>query len=106
MSDVAAFLLLIGIIVGCVYLKALLTRDQVPRYNGVQIKCPRCNSTNYQVYVENQVIIPEKTKRSTSVNINPLKPFTILNHNEKVVHGAVNRKVSSFICNNCGNMFR
>lgn len=57
--------------------------------------CPKCGSDNYHAFVE------DKVKRSSSINLNPLKPFTVLNHKEKVV-----RQVSKFVCDDCGKIFQ
>ena len=53
------------------------------------VKCPKwsCRSTNVQV-------ISAKTR--TSLNLNPLRPFTILNHKQGP---------TKFMCMDCGNVF-
>lgn len=53
-----------------------------------KLKCPKCKSPNVQV-------VSGKTK--TTVNLNPLKPFTIVNHSPKG-----KQKIQ---CMSCGNVF-
>ena len=42
-------------------------------------RCPKCKSANIEL-VDDDV---KDVKKSTSVNVNPLKPFTVFNHKEK-----------------------
>lgn len=42
-------------------------------------RCPKCTSANIEL-VDDDV---KDVKKSTSVNVNPLKPFTVFNHKEK-----------------------
>lgn len=42
-------------------------------------RCPKCKSANIEL-VDDDV---KDVKKSTSVNANPLKPFTVFNHKEK-----------------------
>ena len=100
---IIAILILAGTIFICI--SAYFPKNKIPNYDGVQIKCPRCGGTHYHAYVENEVIIPEKVKGKTTLNMNPLKPFTVFNHEQKVVRQSVTRKVSRFICDDCGNIF-
>lgn len=100
---IIAILLLVFVVYICIW--AYIPKNKVPKYNGEKIKCPRCGGIHYHAYVENQVIVPEKVKGKTTLNINPLKPFTVFNHEEQVVRGAVTRKVSRFVCDDCGNIF-
>lgn len=73
--------------------------------HGLQeVYCPRCGSSNCSHYQE-QRIIPGKTKTSYSMNLNPLKPFTVVNKKEKVVRKEKAVTVQKFICNKCGNIF-
>lgn len=69
------------------------------------IRCPYCGGVNCQAFVENKIIKPEKVKSRTTLNLNPLRPFTVFNHKQKVVRNAVVKDVSKFICNNCGKIF-
>lgn len=72
--------------------------------NKKEVYCPRCNSENCSHYQE-QRIIPGKTKTTYSANLNPLKPFTIVNKKEKVIREAQTQSISKFICNSCGFIF-
>ena len=70
--------------------------------------CPYCGSTHFQ-YAGQQIYgaRPEKTKTRYTANLNPLRPFTLVNKKEKVVKKARNGyAVDEFICLNCGNRFR
>lgn len=69
-------------------------------------KCPQCGSSNYHSFVEDVVVDPGKVKSTTSFNLNPLKPFTIYNHKEKVIREPITKQVSKFICDDCGKIFK
>lgn len=69
-----------------------------------EVYCPRCGSENCSHYQE-QKIIPGKTKTRYTANLNPLKPFTLLNKKEKVVKKEQVVTESKFICNSCGKIF-
>lgn len=45
-----------------------------------KVKCKKCRSTNVQITATDANM---KSKASTSVNVNPLKPLTVFNHKEK-----------------------
>ena len=47
------------------------------------LRCPKCKSGNVQLWDTDTNIKKVKTKKSTSLNLNPLKPFTVFNHKEK-----------------------
>lgn len=99
-------IVLAGIIILVAWLYKETTKDKTPTYNEWQKPCcPRCGQSNYHVMVTNEVIRPGKTKTQSSINLNPLKPFTIMNHKEKVVRREITRNVSRFVCNECGNIF-
>lgn len=71
------------------------------------IKCPKCKSINVE-YIGSEVIGAKaaKTKTTTSLNLNPLKPFTLFNHKEKVVKkGSSGFEVGRWHCKDCGNIF-
>lgn len=73
-----------------------------------QKRCPYCGSTHFQ-YAGQQIYgaRPEKTKTRYTANLNPLRPFTLVNKKEKVVKKARSGyAVDEFICLNCGNRFR
>ena len=73
-----------------------------------QKRCPHCNSTDWQ-FVGQQTIGARdaKTKTEHKLNLNPLKPFTIMDSKEKVVRKAKSGySYDEFICLNCGKRFR
>lgn len=69
-----------------------------------EVYCPRCHSENCSYYQE-QKIIPGKTKTKYSANLNPLKPFTLVNKKEKVIRKEEVRTETKIICNDCGKIF-
>ena len=73
-----------------------------------QKKCPYCNSTDWQFAGQQTVgARDEKTKTEHTINLNPLKPFTIMDSKEKVVKKAKpGYSYDEFICLNCGKRFR
>lgn len=88
-------------------------QKEVPVFDGIykytmfgkiRVYCPRCKSSNCSHYKE-QHIKPGKTKTTYSVNLNPLKPFTVLNKKEKVVKKDSVVTENKIICNDCGKIF-
>ena len=82
--------------------------ENQPHNEQIQKYCPRCGSTHFQ-YAGQQIYgaRPEKTKTRYTANLNPLRPFTLVNKKEKVVKKARSGyAVDEFICLNCGNRFR
>lgn len=74
-------------------------------FGGMQeVYCPTCGSENCSHYKE-QKIIPGKTKTTYSANLNPFKPFTLVNKKEKVVRKDQVYTENKFICNRCGKIF-
>ena len=69
-----------------------------------QVYCPRCGSDNCLHYHAERVI-PDKTKTKYTFNLNPFKPFTILNKKEREVRRDSVVTVSKFACNICGKLF-
>ncbi len=69
--------------------------------------CPKCSSTNLQYLGEDNVGGREaKTKTVTSLNLNPLKPFTLFNQKEKVVKKAREGiDLDRWRCQDCGKVF-
>lgn len=102
MEKLIAIIILIALVY--VVIRTKLSSEQKP----VQIhdKCPRCGSTRFHAFVENVVVREGKVKSKTTLNINPLKPFTVFNHKEKVVRQPSMKQVSKFVCDNCGNIFQ
>lgn len=80
-----------------------LPTQQITQYNAPvnAICCPRCKSRNIQ-YVSRD-IIGRRTKGKTSLNLNPLKPFTVFNHKEKVTRRGF--EVNQWCCLDCGKNF-
>lgn len=81
------------------------SNTKLPKYDGTTPVCPRCKKSNYHTVSSTEVVIPGKTKTQSSLNLNPLKPFTIVNHKEKMVRREVTRQVVKYMCNECGNIW-
>ncbi len=71
----------------------------------VEVFCPRCNSQNCSYYTTEKVI-PEKTKTRYTANLNPFRPFTLVNKKEKVIRKNQTVTEQKIICNDCGNIFQ
>jgi len=69
-----------------------------------EIYCPYCHSDNCSWYVTEKTI-PGKTKTTYKANLNPLKPFTLYNKNEKVISEERQVTKKRIICNSCGRIF-
>ncbi len=69
-----------------------------------EVHCPRCGSEDCSHYQE-QKIKPEKTKTRYTVNINPLRPFTLVNKKEKIIRKERVTTEKKIICNKCGYIF-
>lgn len=69
-----------------------------------EVYCPRCGSEECSHYQE-QRIIPGKTKTRYTANLNPFRPFTLVNKKEKVIRKEQTVTESKFICNSCGKIF-
>ncbi|HLR70669.1 MAG TPA: hypothetical protein VK085_04475 [Pseudogracilibacillus sp.] len=90
-----------------------------------KIKCPKCKSAHIELIGTDANV--KKTKRSSSLNINPLKPLTVYNHKEKkvkkksagklaagfltggaslMVTGTKSNKGREFLCLDCGKTFK
>lgn len=69
-----------------------------------EVYCPRCGSSECLHYKE-QKVVPGKTKTSYTMNLNPLKPFTLVNKKEKVVKRESIYTENKFMCNKCGKIF-
>lgn len=103
-------ILLVIMLVGLLVLLQKLVdySENQPHNEQVQKCCPYCGSTHFQ-YAGQQIYgaRPEKTKTRYTANLNPLRPFTLVNKKEKVVKKARSGyAVDEFICLNCGNRFR
>ena len=69
-----------------------------------EVYCPRCGSENCQ-YFTTEKFVPGKTKTTYKANINPLKPFTLVNKKEKVISQDKTVTEKQIICNDCGRIF-
>lgn len=105
METLIAVGILFFVIIICVRPFLLEGTTKTPKYSGQTPKCPRCGKSNYHTIVEKDIMIPEKTKNQTSLNLNPMKPFTVLNSKEKIVQREVSRNVAKFVCDECGNIW-
>lgn len=82
-----------------------------------KLKCPKCKSTNLQLLASDK-----NMKEKTSLNLNPLEPFTVFNKKKKkkisaakiglammtwgtsaLLTGTKNNKNNEYFCTNCGN---
>lgn len=70
-----------------------------------EVHCPRCRSENCSYFTE-QTYIPGKTKTRYTANLNPLRPFTLVNKKEKVVRKDEVRNIQKIMCNDCGYIFK
>lgn len=85
-----------------------------------RMRCPRCKGCNISV-ISNDV----NMKNQTSLNLNPLKPFTVFNHKKKekrsaakiglgvmtlgtstLLTGTKKKKHTEVFCANCGHRWR
>ena len=108
MSRIGALFVLIlivggGIAILCFY-ESWISSKNKKKYTK-RTNCPCCGGTRFHAFVEEQVVSPAQVKSKTTLNMNPLKPFTVFNHKEKVVRQQVTRRVSKFVCDDCGNIF-
>lgn len=69
-----------------------------------EVYCPRCGSSDCSHYRQTHVI-PGKTKTTYKANLNPLKPFTLVNKKEKVIREEREYTEKKIICHKCGYVF-
>ena len=69
-----------------------------------EVYCPRCGSENCSHYTE-QKFVPGKTKTRYTANLNPFKPFTLVNKKEKILRKDQTYEINKIICNDCGYTF-
>ena len=69
-----------------------------------KVFCTKCGSWKCSPY-QVQKTIPGKTKTRYALNLNPLKPFTIINKKEKVIKKEEITVETKFLCNECGTVF-
>lgn len=79
--------------------KITVWNEKIPVY------CPRCNSSKCS-YFQQEKVIPGKTKTKYSANLNPFKPFTLVNKKETVVRPDRTITESMIQCENCGFVFK
>lgn len=77
-------------------LKKLIKDDKIA--NGKIIECPNCQSHNIDVITTDKNY---KEKYKTTLNLNPLKIFTLTN-TKKVVK-ETSKEHNEYLCKNCGN---
>lgn len=105
MGTFLAFIGMIALLVLISKAEANAKKPKLPKYDGTTPICPRCGKSRYHTTLSTEVIVPGKTKTKTSLNLNPLKPFTVLNHKEKVVRKEFSREVVRYMCDECGNIW-
>lgn len=91
-----------------------IDKKEEQKFNGIyrytllggkkEVYCPRCGSEDCS-HIQQQRTIPGKTKTKYTANLNPLKPFTLLNKKEKVIRKEEIVTESKIICNKCGYIF-
>lgn len=82
------------------------------------VTCPQCRSTKISIQASTYVtptyttVIPADVRTRYTVNLNPLRPFTLVNKKDKVrrpeqyvVHGGEERTVRKYVCGSCGKVF-
>ena len=100
--------------VGKLFLRNSVERSQNTGFNGIykytlfrekkEVYCPRCGSENCSHYTE-QKFVPGKTKTRYTANLNPFKPFTLVNKKEKILRKDQTYEINKIICNDCGYTF-
>lgn len=66
------------------------------------LPCPRCKKNTLFIKRVDHTHIPGKTKTSVSLNLNPLKPFTVYNVKEKEIRQEQNIERTLYKCSSCG----
>lgn len=72
------------------------------------IYCPKCGSINVEFIGSDIVGMRDPvTKTTTKINLNPLKPFTLFSHEDKIIRkGSCGVNVNKWHCKECGYIFR
>lgn len=68
--------------------------------------CPKCGSERIHAFVDTVQTSRGKTKTKYTANLNPLRPFTLVNKKEKIVSKPQYVSISKMQCDNCGKIFR
>ena len=69
-----------------------------------EVYCPRCRSWDCS-HTQITTTVPQKTKTRYTVNLNPLRPFTLVNKKEKIKQQGGTYSQHRFVCNRCGLIF-
>lgn len=85
--------------------KMLGFRDIRNRGNNIR-SCPKCGSERIHAFVDTVQTSRGKTKTKYTANLNPLRPFTLVNKKEKIVSKPQYVSISKMQCDNCGKIFR
>lgn len=101
-----------------------IPQNQQRSFFHTGLHCPRCKSSNVSMDADDANV--KKVKKSTSINLNPLHPLTMVNHHEKVVKkhsagkiaagimtggasllvtGTHNNKAHTYRCLDCGKVW-
>ncbi len=70
----------------------------------MEVYCPKCKTSDCSQFYERSYT-QEEIKVTHTLNLNPLKPFTIFNSKEKVVRPSKEVQKIKFRCNKCGYIF-
>lgn len=105
--------------------KSIVEDANISNKKDEGLRCPNCHSANVEILSNSANV--KKVKKSTSINLNPLHPLTIVNHHEKevkkhsagklaagfltggvslVATGSHNEKSHEYHCFNCGNIWK
>lgn len=69
-----------------------------------EVYCPRCGSWECS-HTQIPINIPGRVKTRYTANLNPFRPFTLVNKKEKVVQQGGTYYQHRFVCNKCGLIF-
>ena len=73
--------------------------------NGlVEVYCPRCSSWDCS-HTQITTTVPQKTKTRYTINLNPLRPFTLVNKKGKIKQQGGTYSQHRFVCSRCGLIF-
>ena len=69
-----------------------------------EVYCPRCGSWECS-HTQIPINVPGRVKTRYTANLNPFRPFTLVNKKEKVVQQGGTYYQHRFVCNKCGLIF-